>query len=295
MAGNNDSDHVPRAQESGDEPTSTRRTMLKAAGVTAVAGTGLTAVSGSASAQLFGGVDVIEIDDGGLLGGWEAEDDLPVADELFVFIHGWFGDTTVSSQANDVLGAVEDGGYEPDEAVALEWPATTINFFGAESDTEYVGEVAAELIEDFYDDGGGNVRLVGHSLGGRCVLWAATKIGSSYEIETVAPLGAAADGSEVCDGPWDDATDGAVDIRNYHSENDSTVGAAYGVFSDTALGNEGAPCDPDGYTDVDVTSSVGDHFAFLGDSEVGADIAAAIEDDGDDGGGDDDDDDFGWW
>ena len=180
-----------RTAESDDGTRTFRRSMLKATGATVVAGAGLVGASGPGSAQGFSDDETIEIDDGGLTGGWEADGSLPVEDEVFVFIHGWFGDTTVESQAEDVLEALEDGGYEADEAVALEWPATTINFFGAESDTEYVGEIAAGLLEDFYDDGGGNVRLVGHSLGGRCVLWAATKLCSGYESETVAPLGAA--------------------------------------------------------------------------------------------------------
>ncbi|ELY80748.1 hypothetical protein C488_03130 [Natrinema pellirubrum DSM 15624] len=166
------SSDVPAATES----TTDRRTLLKATGTTLLGGAGLTAASGSASAQ-FLGPDTIEVDNGWF--GWDADDDLPVTDELLVFIHGWFGDTTVSSQATDVRDSLVAGGYTPDETVAIEWPATTLNYFGAESDTEDVGEVVAGLIEDFSDAGGGNVRLVGHSLGGRCVYWTATKLSSA--------------------------------------------------------------------------------------------------------------------
>ncbi|SDR17288.1 alpha/beta hydrolase family protein [Natronobacterium texcoconense] len=270
-----------------DDSLTTRRTMLKAAGATIVGGAGMASTTGSASAQWFSDVEVIEIDDGGLVGGWEADDSLPVADELFVFIHGWFGDTTVESQAEDVLESVEDGGYEPDEAVALEWPATTINFFGAEGDTEDVGEVTAGLVEDFYDDGGGNIRLVGHSLGGRCVLWAANKIDSDYEIDTIAPLGAAADGDMVCDGSfigsgewYDGIAEGAGVVRNYHSENDSTVGSAYGGIGGAALGTDGSGCPddtPENYVDVDVTDSVSSHLGFLGDDVVGENLAENLD------------------
>ncbi|WP_440763989.1 alpha/beta hydrolase [Natronorubrum sp. DTA7] len=288
MADNNKQRNLPR-----ESTRANRRAVLKATGATVVGATGLAAVSGSASAYSHE-IEIIEIDEGGWFSGWSADGSLPVADEVFVFVHGWFGDSTVSSQADDVLGSLEDGGYDPDEAVALEWPASTINFFGAESDTEDVGEVTAELAEEFYDDGGGNIRLVGHSLGGRCVLWAATKLSTGYEIDTVAPLGAAADGSELCEDLWIDGIDNAGEVRNYHSENDSTVGSAYGGWGDTALGNEGADCDPDGYTDVDVTDSVGSHMSFLGDETVGADLAAAIDGDADDG-DDDDDDGWGWW
>lgn len=254
-----------------------RRRFLAGTAAAGAAAAGIGAVSNSASAQLFGGgVDVISAD-GGLFGGWSADGSFPVADELLVFIHGWFGDTTVSSQASDVLDSVQSGGYSPDATVAIEWPATTINFAGAEGDTENVGEVAAGLAEDFYDAGGGNIRLTGHSLGGRCVYWTATKLSSGYELETVAGLGAAADGSEICASPWNSGLSNACEVRNYHSGNDSTVGGAYGGFGDTALGTDGAGCNPaSNYSDVDVTGSVGSHLAYLGDSSVGSDLANAI-------------------
>ncbi|MFC6769024.1 esterase/lipase family protein [Natrinema soli] len=280
-------------QPATDESTTDRRTLLKATGTTIVVGAGLAAASGSASAQ-FGGPEVIEVDDGFF--SWSADGSLPVTDELLIFIHGWFGDTTVSSQASDVQDSLESGGYSPDETVAIEWPATTINFAGAEGDTEDVGEVVAGLIEEFYDSGGGNVRLVGHSLGGRCVYWTATKLSSGYEIETVAGLGTAADGSEICGSPWNAGLDNACEVRNYHSNNDSTVGSAYGGWGDTALGTEGAGCNPAAnYTDVDVTYSVGSHLAYLGDSAVGADLAGAINSGScTSGGGGDDGGDDGW-
>ncbi|SER80152.1 esterase/lipase family protein [Natrinema salaciae] len=269
-----DDDSTGRGPVTDESHTIDRRTLLRATGTAIVGGTGLAAASGSVAGQ-WGGPEVISVDDG--LFGWSADDSLPVADELLVFIHGWFGDTTVSSQAADVLGSLESGGYSPDETVAIEWPATNFNFLGAEADTEDVGEVVAGLLEEFYDSGGNNVRLVGHSLGGRCVLWTATKLGSGYEIETVAPLGAAADGSEVCGDPWNPGLSKACEVRNYHSENDSTVGSAYGGFGDTALGTEGAGCDPAAnYTDVDVTASVGSHLSYLGDDAVGSDLADAI-------------------
>ena len=279
----------------GGSITTSRRTLLKGTGATGVGATGLAGAAGTASAYGHE-IDVIEVDDGGWFSGWSADGSLPVEDEVFIFIHGWFGDSTVESQADDVLSSLQSGGYDPDAAVAIEWPGTTLNFYGAEADTEDVGDMVADLVEDFYDAGGGNVRLVGHSLGGRCVYWTATKLSSGYEIETVAGLGAAADGSEICDDPWNPGLDNACDVRNYHSEDDSTVGSAYGGWGDTALGTEGAGCDPgSSYTDVDVTSSVGSHMGFLGDSAVGSDLADAINSGSCDDDGDDDDDDGGWF
>ncbi|WP_227738910.1 hypothetical protein [Halorientalis pallida] len=230
-----------------------------------------------------------------------SDNELPVVDELFVFVHGWFGDTTVESQAEDVATSLADGGYDADANVAIEWDATNFLYFDAESDTEGVGQDVADLIADFYDAGGGNVRLVGHSLGGRVVCWTANKIDDDHDIETIAPLGAAADGSQVCSGgEWHDGlADNADEVRNYHSQNDPTVGGAYGGFGDTALGTDGAGCPGhETYTDVDVTDSVGGHLEHLGDEAVGSDLAAAIlDDDGGDSGddGDDGDDDDGFF
>jgi len=71
---------------------------------------------GTAAAQSVS-VDVVDVSD-------FFPDSLPVADELFVFVHGWFGDTTVESQAEDVANSLAAGGYVADESVAIEWDAT---------------------------------------------------------------------------------------------------------------------------------------------------------------------------
>ncbi|MXR52345.1 alpha/beta hydrolase [Halovenus sp. WSH3] len=263
-------------QREGEPTTINRRTLLKGVGAAALAGTGAAAFSGTAAAAQTD-LQIIEVDDS--LFGWYADGSLPVVDELFVFIHGWFGNSTVESQANDVLTSVENAGYNPDAAVAIEWPASNLNYFESEGDTEEVAEVTADLIEEFYDSGGGSVRLTGHSLGGRTVCWIPTKIRDSSDIETIAALGAAADGSNVCDGIWTEGiAENANVFRNIHSLNDDVVGSAYGGSGDTALGTEGAGCDgPAGYADVDVTSSVGGHLEYLGDSLTGQKIAQAID------------------
>lgn len=290
-------------QNADDESfSSDRRALLKGTGV-ALAGTaGVAASTGSAAAVSSFDIEVIEVSDS--LFSPADPDPLPVEDELFVFIHGWFGDSTVASQAADVAESLEDGGYEPDEYVGIEWDATTINFIGATAETEEVGEVVADLAQDFYDDGGGSIRLVGHSLGGRAVLETINALDDGYEIETVAPLGAAADGDEVCDvsgvfsDSWyDGITNNAGEVRNYHSEDDSTVGAAYGGLTGNALGAEGSDCDEvaDTYADINVTDSVGNHFAFLGDSVVGEDLAAAIVDGEGADHGEAPDNGGGWW
>ncbi len=251
----------------------TRRGVLtRAVGLTAV---GVGGFSGIAASQPVTTVEVSE----GMLGNFYTTDDLPVVDELLVFVHGWFGDSTVVSQTADVRDSIEDGGYDPDAVVAVEWPATNFLYTDAESDTESVGEVVAELIEDFSDAGGGSIRLTGHSLGGRIVYWASSKISAGYTIDTVGAMGTAAEGSNVCfGGDWDeDIATGAGTVRNYHSLNDTTVGSAYGFFGQPALGTEGAACSgPGNYTDVDVTGTVGSHLDYLGDTQVGSDFAAVV-------------------
>lgn len=268
-------DSTQTRQRENSEPTTVdRRSVLK--GICATALAGPVAVTGVASAQ---SIEVIEIEES-LFGGFEANGSLPVVDELFVFVHGWFGDSSVRSQARDVLDSIEAAGYTPDAAIAIEWPATNFWYPDAESDTEGVGAEIARLIEAFKDSGGDNVRLTGHSLGGRIVYWTATKTGPGYEVDTIGGMGAAANGSTVCSGgQWHSGiADNAGTVRNYHSHNDSTVGTAYGGIGDTALGTEGAPCDGAAtYTDVDVTSSVGGHLAFLGDAQVGSDLASVIQ------------------
>ena len=270
--------HDDTSQRLGADDTTdgqSRRGFLKATAGAGVGAAGLAALSGSGSASHP--IDVIGVDDGGWFGGWSADGSFPIADELYVFIHGWFGDTTVASQASDALNSLEAGGYSPDSAVAIEWPGSTLNFAGAEADTEDVGAVVADLAEDFYDGGGGNIRLVGHSLGGRCVYWTATKLSSGYELETVAGLGAAADGAEICGDPWNPGMANVCEVRNYHSYNDSTVGGAYGGVGTTALGTEGAGCGvAPNYQDVDVTGSVGGHLEYLGDQTVGNHLAGVI-------------------
>lgn len=289
-------DETPSNRES---IAASRRTLLKGAGTTIVGGAGLAAASGSASAVSTFEIDVLEV--GSSVFGVGTTPSLPVVDELFVFVHGWFGDTTVSSQAADVATAMEDAGYSADAWVAIQWDATTINFPAAESETEDVGAALAEMAAEFDDAGGGNIRLIGHSLGGRVVLETVNAIDGSYEIETVAPLGAAADGDTVCgggfsSGEWyDGIANNAGEVRNYHSRNDSTVGSAYGGLVGAALGTDGSGCPGDtapNYTDVDVTGSVGGHLEYLGDSTVGSDLAAAIQDGNDDGS---DDDGWGWF
>ncbi len=251
-----------------------RRTVLRGMGAAIVAGP--VTMAQSTAAQSVTTIQFTEQSDGVFV----TDGTLPVAQELFVFVHGWYGDDSVAGQAESVLGSLSAAGYTPDEAVAIEWPASNWWYFDAEADTEGVGATLASLIESTIDDGTTNVRLTGHSLGGRVVYWTADKLTAGYTIATIGAMGTAANGSTVCSGGvWHDGIGASAQtVRNYHSHNDSTVGSAYGWFGEPALGTEGADCaGPSNYADVDVTDSVGSHSEYPGDEQVGSDLASAID------------------
>lgn len=278
-----DDTHTTETDGESNGETSRRR-FLRGSVAAGTAAIGLGSASVAASAQWFGGGGPTVVDVSDDSGSWSASESLPVADEVLVFIHGWFGNSTASGQTSSVEDALDGGGYTADETIAVRWPATTIDAAGVQADTENVGEVTAGLAEEFYDAGGGNLRLVGHSLGGRCVYWTMTKLATGYEIETVAGLGTAANGSEICGDPWNDGLDNACAVRNYHSGNDGVI-AGYGTVGN-ALGADGAGCDPaPNYADVDVTDSVGNHLGYLGSSAVGDHLAGVIAEGGCGGGG----------
>lgn len=259
-----------------------RRTMLKGLGIGTVAGTGVVGLSGSVSA--FGSnIEIIDFDETEEEGTFQADGSLPVVDELLVFVHGWLGNTgdtlSVYAQTERVLNSIEEGGYSPDATVGIKWPAFNPLYYEAEAETEGVGAELTGLIEEFQDSGGGKLSLTGHSLGGRIVYWVANKIGSGHKIETVGAMGTAAYSKTVCpDGMWyDGIANNADTVRNYYSQDDDVVGTAYGVCG-TPLGAEGAPCDgAPNYTDVDVTSTVSTHIGYLGDNQVGSDLANIIK------------------
>lgn len=258
-----------------------RRTLLKGFGTAAVAGSGMAGMSGSASA-VETDIEIINFDEveEGMV---EADGSLPVVDELFVFVHGWFGNTggtpSVYTQTKLVLDSIENAGYSPDMAIGIEWPAFNLWYFEEEEKTEGIGTEVANLIEEFEDSGGGKISLTGHSLGGRIAYWTATKIGSEYSLDVVGAMGAAAYSSTVCPGGmWYDGIADTTDIvRNYHSRDDDVVGTAYDIFGEP-LGTEGATCDgASNYTDIDVTSTVRTHIGYLGDNQVGSDLATIIQ------------------
>ncbi|SFR93042.1 PKD domain-containing protein [Halomicrobium zhouii] len=264
-----------------------RRSFLQLLGTGLVAAAGAGA-SGSVAAQ-SSGPEVTTLD-------LRVTDDpsLPAVDELFVFAHGW----NSASSGPDLTATVVDGlaaaGYEPDAAVALVYQADASGPSGAIDQSAAAAAEFAPVVEDAIDAGAGSVRLAAHSLGGRVVLGTLSELGPGYVVDTVAPMGAAANGSTVTEGGqwYDGVAENAREVRNYHSRNDQVIGDGFGSGGtngnpgDTALGAEGVPnpsAAPDTYTDVDVTDSVSGHGGYMSSPAVTGDLAEAIiQDDGED-------------
>ncbi len=266
-------------------PGVSRRRVLQTTAATAVGGAGLAGATGTASASGFTGCDdwleapaeFPEIDLTSSNPSAMNFDDLEDADELVVHVHGWLGLETSTEQAYTLETSLEESDYDA-SVVAASWSADTLNYWGAESETETAGRrLASWLRADRIDLEETTVRLVGHSLGGRCCLEALASLGDEATVDSVALVGTAADDDSVCtDGEFAyGVSTGADAVYNYHSENDDSVCYGYDVQSlSSGLGCAGSDCEggwttddsgsvPDNYTDVDVTDDVDDHCDYL--------------------------------
>lgn len=265
------------------ERSVTRRTALRTAvaGTAAVVGGGPGVVNAAAQSVSITPVDLRE----------DGPHQLPEADDLLVFVHGWYGTDEALEATQALAEALSDAGDEFDSSVALQWDAETLNYSAAEAETVHVGAELADCLRDYDDEVGGNVTLVGHSLGGRVVYETLRSLDGDVVVDRAAPMGTAADGSTVtAGGQWyDGIVESAAEVRNYHSRNDDAVAGGDGFFDvgyggedDTALGAEGAPADaepPANYVDVDVTEHVEHHTDYVGNPGVAADLAGSEPED----------------
>ncbi|NGM69861.1 DUF726 domain-containing protein [Natronolimnobius sp. AArcel1] len=261
--------------ETAVQTSARRRTVLRGLGAGILAATGAgTASSVAAQSNDITVHDIRESPDA----------TLPVVDELLVFAHGWMGSSAGPDQAATLADVLAAAGYEADETVAFVYDASTPDPDAVLEDAADAGAALADLVQTAVDEGVESIRLVGHSLGGRVVLETLATLEEGYVVDTVAPLGIAADGSMVtAGGHWyDGIANRAGEVRNYHSENDDVIQPDFGNGDDTALGAEGAPdaaATPETYTDVDVTDAVEDHGAYMSSSALGQDLATAMTDD----------------
>jgi pimeloyl-ACP methyl ester carboxylesterase len=273
-----------------DENTNTRRSFLRGAAGAAAAVTGATAFSGTAAA--------VEVED-------NPDSSLPVEDELLLYVHGWFGEFRTETPDGELQRLSENlsqGSYSPSAEVSYTWGAflSDINYFSALESTEDVGGRLATKIKEFYDNGGGNIRLVGHSLGAPVVLHALNQLGSEYTVETVALLAGATPQESVCGNDWSfgwDFTDGietgAETIRNYHSTSDWIIlWNLFTSFADSdfdldfdlefSIGFSGLVdgCSHSNWTDVDCTDapreSILVHFDYFDSRPIGENMASTF-------------------
>lgn len=290
-----------------DENTNTRRSFLRGAAGAAAAATGATAFSGTAAADSH----TVVRDN--------TDDSLPVTDELLLYVHGWFGNFP-----NQLISPLGEGKneqnfedlsstlryFEPDEKAVYTWSASDLDYVQTFRDTEWVGQRLAGLIEEFYDNGGGHIRLIGHSFGAPTVLHALNELDPAYTVETTILLAAANPRESLTDRKdwslgWNfrDGVENNTDrLFNYHSLIDAAVFLNSSIsFSQPGenvltqpLGfwGKGPDIDIDDWMDVNCTFAPSDrhsgvegpaewitdeHFKYFDSDEIGTSISIAIE------------------
>ncbi|WP_267641159.1 esterase/lipase family protein [Haloarchaeobius amylolyticus] len=194
----------------------------------------------------------------------------PDPDEVMISIHGWLVE---QSEAPDHFATVKRSlrnngydhpvigfSYDSDTSTTDWWPATDI--------AERNGKKLANFIRYYRSQTGADVRLIGHSLGGRVLvstLQELNGLGEQDSIVSATLLGAAADNDAVSvSGEYgDDIAAVAGHVDNYWKDEDDVLNWAYstGEF-DSAVGEEGCEgTPPANYTDHNV-DYVPDHFSY---------------------------------
>lgn len=280
-------------QVSGDKRS--RRGFLKGAAATGTVVAGLSAASIPASAQWFGG------DGGGIQEfdiGSNGADSFPNrdAEELLVWLHGLGGGSTTGFQAGQFQGNLADAGYDG-TVIAGSYNSGSVGG-GIVTGSSPPAEALAELVQDYYDNTDGSLRLVGHSMGGYLTMQTILQVDDSYTVDTAATLGSGTPANVVCEnGTYGDAIDSNTeDFRVYASDNDALIAALGGADPGCDGGLGGGT--PDNYTGVDVTDDVGSHIGYWSSAAVAEDLVTSLGDTGGDTGGDDsseDDSSSGWW
>lgn len=212
--------------------------------------------------------------------------DTGVADDLFVFAHGWTKDAT-DGEAED---AAESKFEHADSSLDGEgYGGTVIGYswdnnkgggfdFGwgeAKQIAQQNGAKLAQFCVDYKNAGGGTLRIGSHSLGAQVAFSALRSLNtrSSWNdrIETTHFLGAATDNETPTQedmASYTAVTEETNATFNYHSNDDNVLSWVYNVYEfDQALGETGAESGntpAPNYTDFDATSQVGtNHSGYL--------------------------------
>ncbi|WP_253737567.1 DUF726 domain-containing protein [Halohasta salina] len=191
-------------------------------------------------------------------------------DALLLFVHG-FGtdDATARDQAFAAATGLES--IRPLPVVAYSWDADR-EWEPAKAMADANGPVLADWLIEWADTDGRPVHVVGYSLGARVVcraLFALALAGRGDAAASVSLLGGAIPHDSVArDTPYGEAIDELdVPVTNFHNADDRVLGWTYRLSDRTQAVGETGIADPEsapaGYTDVDVTEAVPDHYSYF--------------------------------
>lgn len=192
------------------------------------------------------------------------------ADELVLFVHGF---ATDDDTARDQAYAMETGleSLRPAPVVAYSWDSD-LDWGPAKETADANAAPLADWLTEWADGDGRPVHVVGYSLGARVTGEALRLLADADRTDAVASVslfgGAVPNETVGQDGRYGPAL-AAVDgpVTNFHNVDDRVLGWLYRLSDRTqAVGRTGLPDSataPAGYTDVDVTDSVADHYSYF--------------------------------
>ncbi len=199
-------------------------------------------------------------------GSWTFDDE----EMLFVFVHGL---NTDAEGARDQAYTAELGGdrIRPASVISYSWDSDT-SWNTAKQNATANGELLAAWLIEWAERDGRPLHLLGYSLGARVSCEALNILVSNGYTDIPASVsllgGAIPDDSVTERGPYGDAiatTTGPV--NNFHSRNDRVLGWVYRIGDrNRAVGYDGISdpnAAPTGYTDIDVTALVDDHYTYF--------------------------------
>lgn len=205
-------------------------------------------------------------------GSWAFDD----ADAVVLYVHGLGADAesardqayTAQQGLDAALGADTETDAPP--VVGYSW-ASDVDWGPAKQTADANGAPLADWLTAWRDGNGRPIHLFAHSLGARVTGAALRRLADRGRTDALASVslfgGAIPNNSVATDGRYGPAI-AAVDapVFNFHSRNDRVLSWVYRTADRTRAvgygGLAGSATAPSGYTDVDVTDLVADHYAY---------------------------------